>query len=166
LRTSTTQTNDLAEAFKRATEESRMQGRMETSFSVTGQSKETHPVVRDEIYRIGYEAIRNASTHSNGNRLEVSLHYGKDLAVCVSDNGVGIDPTVADQGKDGHFGLQGVRERAACIGGKLTVVSSPDSGTEVTILVPGGIVFRKSRTTILHKMKHVFRRLGRTFPAD
>jgi len=142
LRTSTTQTNDLAEAFKRATEESRMQGRMEASFSVTGDSKETHPVVRDEIYRIGYEAIRNACTHSNGNRLEVSLRYGKDLAVCVRDNGVGIDPTVADQGKNDHFGLQGMRERAARIGGKLVIISSPNSGTEVRIVVPGRIVFK------------------------
>jgi signal transduction histidine kinase len=166
LRTSTTQTNDLAEAFKRATDESRMQSRMEVSFSVMGSSKEVHPVVRDEIYRIGYEAIRNAYTHSNGNRLEVSLQYGRDLALCVSDDGVGIDPSVKDQGKNGHFGLQGMRERAARIGGKLTVVSSPNSGTEVTIVVPGGIVFEKSRVTLLKKMKNAFRRTGRTFHAD
>jgi signal transduction histidine kinase len=144
LRTSTTQTNDLAEALKRATEESRMQSRMEVSFSVTGHSKEIHPVVRDEIYRIGYEAIRNAYMHSNGTRLEVSLRYGKDLAVCVSDNGAGIDATVIDRGKNGHFGLQGMRERAERIGGKLVIVSSPDSGTEVTIVVPAGIVFGKT----------------------
>jgi signal transduction histidine kinase len=157
LRTSITQTNDLAEAFKRAAEETRMQSRMEVSFSVTGQSQEMHPVVRDEIYRIGYEAIRNAYTHSNGGQLAVSLRYGKDLAVSVRDNGVGIDPTVADHGKNGHFGLQGMRERAGRIGGKLTVVSSPDSGTEVMIVVPGGIVFRESRATILDKMKNAFR---------
>jgi signal transduction histidine kinase len=140
-----------------------MQSRMEVLFSVTGQSKEMHPVVRDEIYRIGYEAIRNAYTHSTGNRLEISLRYGKDLAVCVSDNGVGIDPTLADQGKNGHFGLQGMRERAARIGGKLLIVSSSDSGTEVTIVVPGGVVFRKSHMTLLNRTKNVFRRTGRTF---
>ena len=162
LRASTTQTNDLAEAFKRAAEESRMQSRMQVSFSVTGPSKEIHPVVRDEVYRIGYEAIRNAYTHSNGKRLEVSLRYGKDLAVSVRDNGVGIASTVADQGKDGHFGLQGMRERAVRIGGKLSVVSSPDSGTEVTIVVPGRIVFAKSRVTLLDKMKNAFRRTDST----
>jgi signal transduction histidine kinase/ligand-binding sensor domain-containing protein len=112
LRTSTTQTNDLAEAFKRAAEETRMQSLMEVSFSVTGDSREIHPVVRDEIYRIGYEAIRNAYTHSKGNCMEVDLRYGRDLSVRVSDNGTGIDPTIAYQGKDGHFGLQGMRERA------------------------------------------------------
>src|SRR5215469_8627401 len=166
LRTPTTQTNDLAEAFKRATDESRMQSRMQVSFSVTGHPKEMHPVVRDEIYRIGYEAIRNAYTHSNGNQLEVSLRYGRDLAVCVSDDGVGIDPSVGDQGKNGHFGLQGMRERAVRIGGKLSVVSSPNSGTEVTIVVPGGIVFAKSRMTLLKKVKNAFRRTARTFHGD
>jgi ligand-binding sensor domain-containing protein len=166
LRSSTTQTNDLAEAFKRATEESRMQSRMQVFFSVTGHSKELHPVVRDEIYRIGYEAVRNAYMHSNGNRLEVSLRYGKDLAVCVKDNGVGIDPTVADQGKNGHFGLQGMRERVARIGGKLLIVSSPNSGTEVRIAVPGGIVFETSRVTLLNKIKNLFRRTDRTPHAD
>ena len=166
LRTSTTQTNDLAEAFRRAAEESRMQSRMEVSLSVTGHPKEMQPVVRDEIYRIGYEAIRNAYTHSNGNRLVVSLRYGNDAAVSVSDNGVGIDPTVADHGKNDHFGLQGMRERAARIGGKLLIVSSPNSGTEVTIVVPGGIVFKKSRVTLLNKIKNPFRRTDRTSHAD
>jgi len=164
LRSSTTQTNDLADAFKRATEESRMQSRMDGFFSVSGHSKEMHPVVRDEIYRIGYEAIRNAYMHSNGTRLEVSLRYGKDLAVCVRDNGVGIDPTVADRGRNGHFGLQGMRERAERIGGKLLIVSSPDSGTEVTIVVPAGIVFGKSRVTLLDKVRTVFRWTDRTLP--
>jgi signal transduction histidine kinase/ligand-binding sensor domain-containing protein len=166
LRTSTTRKNDLAEAFKRAAEESRMQSRMEVSFSVTGHPREMHPVVRDEIYRIGYEAIRNAYTHSNGNRLEVSLRYGKNLTVFVRDNGVGIDPMVADRGKAGHFGLQGMRERAERIGGKLLVVSSPDSGTVISIVVPAGIVFPKSRVNILGKMGNVFRRSDQTLPPD
>jgi signal transduction histidine kinase/streptogramin lyase len=166
LRISTAQTNDLAEALRRATEETRMQSRMEVSFSVTGHSKEMHPVVRDEICRIGYEAIRNAYTHSNGNRLEISLQYGKDLTVCVRDDGVGIEPTVVGEGKNGHFGLEGMRERAARIGGKLRIVSSPNSGTEVRMVVPGGIVFRKSHVTLLDKMKNVFRRASRAFHAD
>jgi len=138
LRSSTTQRNDLAEAFKRATEECRMQRPMEASFSVVGDAREMHPVVRDEIYRIGYEAIRNACMHSRGNRVEVGLKYGPDLAVLVKDNGIGIDPKIAKLGKNGHFGLQGMKERAERIGGKLTVASSADLGTQVTVVVPWG----------------------------
>ena len=108
-----------------------------------GDAKEMHPIVRDEIYRIGYEAIRNACMHSGASQLEVELRYANDLALRVGDNGTGIDPTIADGGKDGHFGLQGMRERAARIGGKLTLGSSSNSGTEITLIVPGGIIFRK-----------------------
>jgi signal transduction histidine kinase/ligand-binding sensor domain-containing protein len=146
LRTSTTEQNDLADAFRRATEDALVPSSMKVTVTVAGEPREMHPIVRDEIYRIGYEAIRNSFVHSQASRLEVELKYAHDLSVRVSDNGVGIDPDVLDQGKSGHFGLKGMRERAAHIGGKLTVVSSAATGTEVTIVVPGNIVF--------HKIKH------------
>ena len=117
-----------------------------------------HPIVRDEIYRISYEAIRNACTHSKGTRLEVGLNYSQDLNVRVRDNGVGIDPFVLDHGREGHFGLQGMRERAARIGSKLTVVSSPNAGTEVTLVVPGRIIYRKTSAIAMEKIKGIFRR--------
>ncbi len=160
LRTVTTQTNDLAEALQRAIQECRMQNPIEVSFSAIGDAKEMHPVVRDEIYRIGYEAIRNACMHSGGGRLEVGLSYAEDLTVRVIDNGKGIDPAVSDKGKDGHFGLQGMRERAARIGGKLTLVSSSNSGTEIRLIVPGAIIFRKTmpaRRSLFTKMTNLFR---------
>jgi signal transduction histidine kinase len=59
----------------------------------------------------------------------------------VTDNGVGIDPTVARRGKDGHFGLQSMRERAGRIGARLDVVSST-AGTEVMLIVPGSMLSR------------------------
>ncbi|HJZ80283.1 MAG TPA: ATP-binding protein, partial [Pyrinomonadaceae bacterium] len=152
LRTSiTTQKNDLADAFKRATEECRLLGSIEVSFSLTGDSRELHPVVRDEIYRVGYEAIRNACKHSGGSRLRVELKYGHNLSLHVKDDGVGIDPTIGDHGAEGHFGLQGMHERVARIGGKLTIASSASSGTEITVVVPGGIVFREPSARPLDK---------------
>ena len=88
------------------------------TFSVLGDFREMHPVVRDEIYRIGYEAIHNACTHSRASRLEVELRYANDLVLRVSDNGTGIDPAIADRGKDGHLGLQG------CVSGPLASLLS------------------------------------------
>jgi signal transduction histidine kinase len=143
LRTSTTETNDLADSFHRAIEECRTERSMETSFSVVGEIKDMHPIVRDEVYRVGYEAIRNACVHSQATILRVTLTYADDLSVDVSDNGVGMDPLVADRGKEGHFGLQGMRERATRIAGKITVNSSPKSGTQVKVVVPGKIIYRK-----------------------
>jgi ligand-binding sensor domain-containing protein/signal transduction histidine kinase len=151
LRTATTQTDDLGEALGRVAEDGLIPSAMTVTVSVVGEAREMHPIVRDEIYRIGYEAMRNAGTHSGASRLEVELKYADDVALRVGDNGIGIEPVVADSGKDGHFGLQGMRERAARIGGKLTLVSSATSGTEITVVVPGGIVFRKPSATPLSK---------------
>jgi signal transduction histidine kinase len=144
LRASTTETNDLAEALRRAIEDCRRQASIDATLSVVGTAREMHPVVRDEMYRMAYEAIRNACTHSGGTRLDVGLTYGQDLAVRVSDNGVGIDPAIVDAGKDGHFGLRGMRERATRIGAKLTITSAANAGTEIVIAVPGRVIFRKN----------------------
>jgi ligand-binding sensor domain-containing protein len=143
LRTSTLETNDLAQALQRATEDCPVPGSMVVKFSVVGHAKRMHPIMRDEIFRIGYEAIRNACVHSYASKLEAGLTYGQDLVLRVADNGVGIDSEVVHRGKDGHFGLQGMRERAVRIGGKLTLVSSSSSGTEIKLTVPGGIIFQK-----------------------
>ena len=160
LRMTTTQTNDLAEGLRSATEDGLIPSSMAVTFSVIGDAREMHPIVRDEIYRIGYEAIRNACTHSGASQLQVDLRYARDLTLRVGDNGTGIDPAVADRGKDGHFGLQGMRERAARIGGKLTLGSSSGSGTEIKLIVPGGIVFRKMtpvRRSLSTRIRSLFR---------
>jgi len=165
LRSSTIQGNYLAEGLRKATEDGLTPSSMTINFSVVGTATEMHPIVRDEVYRIGYEAIHNAATHSQASRLEVELKYGHDLLIRVSDNGVGIDPAIVDHAKSGHFGLQGMRERAARIGGNLTVVSEPGSGTEITIMVPGRIVFRKTKPTILNKIRNLYRRKRYTSPS-
>ena len=142
LRTSTTETNDLADAFRRAIDGCRGQSSMECSFSVLGQVTEMHPIVRDEVYRVGYEAIRNACMHSQATHLSVELTYAEDLILRVQDNGTGIDAAIAGGGREGHFGLQGMRERADRIMAKLTIETSAALGTEMKLVVPGSIIYR------------------------
>ena len=55
----------------------------------------------------------------------------------VKDDRVGIEPAVIEEGRDGHLGLQGMRERAARMRGKLAVESAANAGTEITVVVPG-----------------------------
>jgi signal transduction histidine kinase len=144
LRSSATETNDLADAFRRALEECRIQSSIEPSLSIVGRPREMHPIVRDEVYRIGYEAIHNACAHSQGTQLRVELIYATDLSLRIGDNGRGMDRAVADRGKEGHFGLQGMRERAARILSTLRIASFLDSGTEIELIVPGKVIYRRA----------------------
>jgi signal transduction histidine kinase/ligand-binding sensor domain-containing protein len=142
LRASTTQRNNLAEALRRATESDLIPQSVSVTFSVVGTASEMHPIARDEIYRIGYEAIHNAGAHSRASRLEVELKYAQNLTLRIRDNGIGIDPAIIDAGKEDHYGLAGMRERSERIGSKLTVVSSASSGTEIQLIVPGSVIFQ------------------------
>jgi signal transduction histidine kinase len=164
MRTTTTQTNDLPDSFRRAAEECRVLGSMEINFSITGEIREIHPVIRDEIYRIGYEAIHNACKHSKSTRLSVAMSYSRNFLLLIRDDGLGFDSAAAEQGQKGHFGLQGMRERANRIGGELTVASSPGSGAEIRLVVPGSVVFRNSgprQTSLAERIGRVF---GRSDP--
>ncbi|MBB6144530.1 signal transduction histidine kinase/ligand-binding sensor domain-containing protein [Silvibacterium bohemicum] len=164
LRTSTTETNDLAEAFRRSIEECRIHGSMEAKFSVVGEVSEMHPIVRDEVYRIGYEAIRNACVHSKAANLQVELTYAENLILGVHDDGVGIDPAIVDEGKEGHFGLQGMRERAGRIMAKLTFETSAVSGTEIKLVVPGSIIYLRATSSRrkLPAIKSILKWMGLT----
>jgi signal transduction histidine kinase len=144
LHPSTTDTNDLAAALGRAIEDCQRHPSLEATISVVGGVRDMRPAVRDEIYRMGYEAIRNACTHSGGSRLEVGLMYGQDLVMRIADNGVGIDPSIAAAGRPGHVGLPRLRERAARMGARLTISSEAGAGTEIAVVVPGRVIFRKS----------------------
>ena len=146
LRSSTAEGNDLAEAFRRAREECSFQSQLEFAISVEGSGREMHPIVRDEIYRIGFEAIRNACTHSGADHVAVELSYLENLILRIRDDGKGIDPDVAAKGRGGHFGLVGMYERAARIKGKLTISSSFGAGTVVELVVPRSIVFPDNPT--------------------
>ncbi len=152
LRTSTTEGNDLAEAFRRAIEDGRRQSAIGVSMAVTGSPREMHPVVRDEVYRIGYEAIRNAYSHSRATHLEIALSYGRDLILRVADDGVGMEPPTVEHGKKGHFGLPGMRERASRIGASLSVTSAPGAGTAVVVTVPGRAIFREVPTPLAKRL--------------
>ncbi len=143
LRESTIERNDLALAIRTLGEElaAADSGSKRPHFTVQveGPPRNLHPIVRDEIYRVTGEALRNAFRHAASQRIEVEIRYDeRQLQVRVRDDGKGIDPHhLSDHGRGGHFGLRGMRERSNLIGGKLTVWSERDSGTEVELTIPG-----------------------------
>lgn len=110
---------------------------------VEGRPRALHPLVRDEVYRVGREAIVNAFRHARAGAIDVEVRYaGERLTLVIRDDGRGIDPDMLRDGRDGHFGLSGMRERADAIGATLHVRSREGAGTEVELDVPGEVAFR------------------------
>jgi ligand-binding sensor domain-containing protein/signal transduction histidine kinase len=142
LRSSKEGLTDLDTAFSRIPEELAVKGTADFRVVVEGPPRTLRPMIRDEVYRIGREAVANAFRHSGAKRIEVDLEYGdNELRISVRDDGKGIDPGVVRSGRDGHWGLLGMRERAENIGARFKVWSSAAGGTEVDLRVPGRIAF-------------------------
>jgi signal transduction histidine kinase len=120
-----------------------------------------HPNLRDEVYRITGEGLRNAFRHARARRIEVEIRYDeRELRVRIRDDGRGIAASVlSDEGRAGHWGLPGMRERAQRIGGTMDLWSELGAGTEVELRIPASIayqtfsgrsfrLFRKKATTL------------------
>ena len=142
LRASTVERNDLALAINTLGEELQTDStdRQPVTFRVAleGQPRQLHPILRDEIYKIAVEALRNAFHHSQAKQIEVELRYDNDqFRLRVRDDGKGIDPALlSSDGLERHYGLRGMRERASLMQGKLVVWGELDAGTEVELRIP------------------------------
>jgi signal transduction histidine kinase len=150
IRVSDRRSLDLEQAFTRLRDELEAQPangvspEKETGFRVIveGRPRALHPILRDEAYRIGREALVNAYRHARADNIEVELEYtDRHVRIFVRDDGCGIDPQILSAGRDGHWGLTGMRERAERIGARLRVRSAASSGTEVELFIPGQIAF-------------------------
>jgi signal transduction histidine kinase len=142
LRSSEGESNDLEESFLRIPQELGTQEQIALRILVLGSPRQLNPVVRDEIYHIGREALVNALRHSRASSVEVELEYApRRFRLVVRDNGCGIGSEVLRSGREGHWGLSGMRERAQKIGGTLRTWSREAAGTEIELSVPNSTAF-------------------------
>jgi ligand-binding sensor domain-containing protein/signal transduction histidine kinase len=134
----------------------------EVRVQVEGAPKPLNPIIRDEIYRIVTEAIRNAIRHANGTRIEVVIRYDeRHLRLRIADDGMGIDPTVLNGDHNaGHWGLRGMRERATLVGGKLEIWSQVNSGTQIELKIPAASVYDKQLSRRWPLLSHIRRDRG------
>ena len=160
LRASTVERNDLALAISTLGEEleNDSSNHRPATFrvSVEGQARDLHPILRDEIYKIAAEALRNAFHHAQAKQVEVEIRYDHDqFRLRVRDDGKGMDAVVlSSHGLEGHYGLRGMRERATLIKGKLAVWSEVNEGTEVELRVPASAAYTtdRKRSWLLQKV--------------
>jgi signal transduction histidine kinase/streptogramin lyase len=150
LRSSAVVTNDLAQAIGTLGADLAAQETNQTAVvfgvEVEGTPRNLQPILRDEVYRIASEAMRNAFRHAEAQRINVEIRYDdRHFRMCIRDDGRGIDPKVlTHDGRAGHYGLHGMRERVKLIGGHLDVWSKLNSGTEVELNIPATIAYRPS----------------------
>ena len=134
--------DDLEQAFILVRQEYASRNGADFEVTVEGRVRTIHPLIRDEVYRIGREALVNAFRHARATKIEVELEYSpRHLRMLIRDDGCGVDPKILHAGRDGHWGLPGMRERARRIGGQLTLSSRAASGTEVELLLPASVAF-------------------------
>jgi len=156
LRLSTVEKNDLALAIRTLGEELASAGTNSSSPTFTvvveGASRNLHPILRDEVYRLATEALRNAFRHAAARNIEVEIRYDqKYFRLRVRDNGKGTPSDVLSRDSlEGHYGLPGMRERAKLVGGKLTIWTEVDGGTEIELSIPGAKAYVKSARPFWH----------------
>jgi len=147
LRTQDSRSSDLVVALSGIRQEFAVPPGVDFRVAVTGQQQTLPPFIHQEVYRIGREALVNAFRHSGAKRIDFEIEYtDRDLRLTVRDNGCGIDPQVLRDGREGHWGLAGMRERATRIGGLLKISSNATAGTEIQMCVPGKVAFQISST--------------------
>ena len=113
---------------------------------MTGSKRPLKQQVSDEIYAIGREALFNASRYAQARRVLLELDYGREaFTLRIRDDGCGLDEDVAASGhRPGHWGLPGMRERAAAIGARFELASAPGAGTAIGVSLPGELAYQFS----------------------
>lgn len=147
LRTEHSVRDDLEYLFSQMPHDLAADESIDYQLIVEGTPRSLRPVIRDEVYRIGREALANAFRHAHASVIETVLDYTQDrFRIVVRDNGRGIDSQTLRAGREGHWGLSGMRERSEKIGARLKVLSAAGAGTEIDLTIPGGAAFQRSAT--------------------
>ena len=136
---------EIVNALREAGSELAKDGNTQLQVIVLGRPRPLHVMVGEEVYWVGREALINAFHAAKATRIELELSYArKELRLRVRDDGKGIDPSVLESGgRPGHWGIRGMRERAARIGARLEISSRAGAGTEVDLRVKGAVAYRQ-----------------------
>ncbi len=120
----------------------------EVKLSVQGAVRDLNSRVREEMYRIGAEALVNAVRYAAAPQIEIEILYdAAAFTLRIRDNGKGFDEKILrSASRPGHFGLLGLQERSERIGGHLEIWSREGAGTEVSCRVDADKAYRHVRS--------------------
>ena len=161
LRSPTRDTTDLSEALAEVALSLRRLRHVTFRSICNGSIQALHPIIFEEAYRIGKEALTNGFRHAEASEMETEINFDRnEFRLRIRDNGIGLDRTILGNGfREGHWGLPGMRERAAKIGGRLDIWSRTGLGTEIELRIPASVAYRSRRQPVRSRVA-AFLRLG------
>ncbi|MET0497594.1 MAG: two-component regulator propeller domain-containing protein [Steroidobacteraceae bacterium] len=134
---------NLAQALQMAGEELARDHATAFDAEVEGAQCALNPVVHEEAYRIGAETLANAFRHARATHVSLLTQFGRgSFVVRITDDGSGFDVSTA--AKPGHWGLKGMRERTARVGGRIAISSQPGAGTTIELHVPARLAYARA----------------------
>ncbi|MDQ8184214.1 sensor histidine kinase [Pelagicoccus sp. SDUM812002] len=134
MRSQVLEKHDLTGALQRVSKQLTEESEVEVIANVQGTSRRLHPVVENNLLRIGQEALANACKHAKPTRIEISITYfRRRIELRVSDNGTGFDPENVSLESRQSFGLVGIKERIEILGGKFNIQSQIGKGTTIWV---------------------------------
>jgi signal transduction histidine kinase len=153
--------SDLAETIIQRASELTADGVPSVQLMQEGSTRSLHPLVAVEVQRIAEEAITNAIAHAQASNVEIMLCWGRrELRLAVRDDGIGMPRSIVKNGgRDGHFGIIGMRERAERIGGVLSLTSRKSMGTEIALAVPARAAYNDLEIGLRDRIKRFIVRI-------
>jgi signal transduction histidine kinase len=134
LRSANAAAEDLPARFNRTCNRIVSGSSTRVYLQVKGTCRPVEGKTEDELLRIGQEAVTNAVRHAQATRIDVQLIYeATRMLLVVADDGRGFAPMPGDRGPEGHYGIQGMYERAQQIGGRMDLRSAPGAGTRISL---------------------------------
>ena len=151
LRGANSQTAYLTSSLRQIAETYTATGTISINVQAKGEPKALNALAEDELYFIGREALTNAVRHADATQITLELTFHpRHLKLSCRDDGRGLDEgALQTEAKADHWGITGMRERAQRLGCTLSITSSPGSGTEIQVLVPGDRAYRKEARELL-----------------
>jgi signal transduction histidine kinase len=144
---------DIAVILSAIVARQRFDPAIEISLATVGTPRTLDPLVLDETARIAGEAIFNVWRHAGAKRVEIEIGFRASFSVRVGDDGMGVDPEILNKGgRQGHFGLPGMRERAKKLRGELIIRRRPEGGTEVMLMVPGAVAYGTGKGRLMARL--------------
>jgi ligand-binding sensor domain-containing protein len=165
LRTAPLSAADLVKSFSQLANDLARDAGTKINVIVEGRERPLKALAGNDMLQVGRQAITNALQHANARNIHVLLSYSdQHFRVRVQDNGSGINEEILSLGRQGHYGLAGMKERADRLGGSISIRSRVGEGTEVDLSVPAHFVYGdglpRSGSRLADKWQYVAERIG------